>query len=95
MTDLYNRIDRRTRKVLELDYSSYRQDFDPLKVLFESAIHIVRTARAIQAKDAVSYRGLLVGSCALMNNVQDGILRAYVGFNNTPEKGAPKSIVLK
>jgi cytidine deaminase len=84
-------MQKRTHKVFEYDYTAENEavNFDPLTKMFELGDTMAINARAMR-KQAVSYRGVLVGSAVLAHNVEEQKLRVYVGFNNTPFKGAPK-----
>jgi cytidine deaminase len=75
---------------LEVDFSSYGDKFDPLSLLFDLGPFLIGAARAIRRKEAVSYRGFLVGAVAISTNELAGELGAYIGFNYTPYGGMPK-----
>lgn len=64
--------------------------YDPLADFIEQADYFIQAARGVRKKDAASHRDLLVGACVLANNTEEGVLRAYLGFNDSPRKGVKK-----
>ncbi len=83
---------RATRKIWEVSYGSEEglPSVDPRGFFFIMAPEFIRQARSTRAREAVSYRDTLVGGTAQVTNPNRFSSRAYIGFNNTPYKGAPK-----
>lgn len=83
---------RPTRKIWEYSYGPQAslEEFDPLSVFFMMGPEFIKQARSTREREAVSYRGVLVGACALVTDTQRHRTGAYIGFNNTPRRGAPK-----
>jgi cytidine deaminase len=81
-----------TRLILELDYSAEAKagNFDPLITFFHHGASMILNARAIREKKSKSYRGVLVGAALLANNTEERKQRIFVGWNETPFKGASK-----
>ncbi len=83
----------KVQSVQELDYSHIvkaREIFDPYSLIFEWGPTLIKTARAIRAKRAVSYRGFKVGAANIAINAVEMKAASFVGANYTPHQGAPK-----
>lgn len=83
---------RKTRKVLEVDYGPLMngKPYDAVRYFLENGPFLIKQARAMQRKEAVSHRDVYVGACALMTDPGRHLMRAYVGFNYSPVKGVRK-----
>ncbi|HEY4963070.1 MAG TPA: cytidine deaminase [Candidatus Saccharimonadales bacterium] len=78
--------------VFEKDYSAEASagNFDPLVTFFHNGEWMIINARAIRENYGRSHRNVFVGSALLANKPEIKKQRIYVGWNDSPYKGASK-----
>ena len=83
---------KKSHHFFEIDYLALEngQPFDAVRLFLENGPIFIKSARAMQKKEAVSHRDVFFGAAALLNNVSQKKLRGYLGYNYSPVNGIPR-----